>query len=123
MRLICVAAVGICAVATAAVAVAGEGFLIIDAINQAVQTNPGVGEAAANRRATETELRQNQSTLLPQVRVGARAGREWWDFRNTGRTPQGIDTLPGNHAWHNSNDATVFIRQLVFDGFASINEI
>jgi adhesin transport system outer membrane protein len=33
-----------------------EPFSITDAINQAVKTNPGVGEAAANRRATEAEL-------------------------------------------------------------------
>jgi hypothetical protein len=32
-----------------------KAFLINDAISQAVLTNPGVGEASANRRATETE--------------------------------------------------------------------
>ena len=32
-----------------------KAYLINDAISQAVLTNPGVGEAAANRRATETE--------------------------------------------------------------------
>jgi hypothetical protein len=35
-------------------ALAGR-FSINDAISQAVLTNPGVGEASANRRATETE--------------------------------------------------------------------
>src|SRR3954449_4899734 len=53
-----------------------EPFTIVDAINQAVKTNPGVGEAAANRRATEAELRQTQGTLLPQVRLSASAGPE-----------------------------------------------
>jgi hypothetical protein len=42
-----------------------ERFSINDAISQAVLTNPSIGEASANRRATETELRQTQSTLLP----------------------------------------------------------
>src|SRR5215831_2272311 len=37
-----------------------EWFSINDAISQAVLTNPGVGEASANRRATESELRQTQ---------------------------------------------------------------
>ena len=46
-----------------------EQFSIHDAINMAVQTNPGVGEAAANRRATEAEMRQSQGALLPQVRL------------------------------------------------------
>ena len=37
-------------------------FSINDAISQAVLTNPGVGEASANRRATEAEFRQAQGT-------------------------------------------------------------
>src|SRR5438046_2037012 len=51
-----------------------EAFTIVDAINQAVQTNPGVGEAAANRRATDAEFHQSQGTLLPQVRLDASGG-------------------------------------------------
>jgi len=58
---------------------AAEQFSINDALKQAVQTNPGVGEASANRRATESELRQTQSTLLPQVRLEARYGPEKFD--------------------------------------------
>ena len=38
--------------------VRAEWFSINNAISQAVLTNPGVGEASANRRATEAELRQ-----------------------------------------------------------------
>jgi len=53
-----------------------EPFSIRDAINQAVRTNPGVGEASANRRATEAELRQSQGALLPQIRLQADAGPE-----------------------------------------------
>ena len=49
--------------------VSAEPFSINDALKQATLTNPGVGEASANRRATESELRQTQSTLLPQVRL------------------------------------------------------
>src|SRR5262245_64587721 len=49
---------------------------INEALRMAVQTNPTIGEAAANRRATEAELRQVQSTLLPQVRLEASAGPE-----------------------------------------------
>ena len=52
--------------AVARTAFAGDAFTIIDAINQAVTTHPGVGEAAANRRGTEAELRQTQGTLLPR---------------------------------------------------------
>ncbi|HVV43504.1 MAG TPA: TolC family outer membrane protein [Nitrobacter sp.] len=107
----------------AGVAVAGlplaahaQGFTINDALKQAITTNPGVGEAAANRRATESELRQQQGTLLPQVRLESRWGPE--------RFNQDIVPAPaGNGAWLNGRVASVVVRQLLFDGFTSINEI
>ena len=96
----------------------GNAFTITDAIKQAVETNPGVTEAAANRRATEAELRQNQSTLLPQVRLQAEAGPEKLTRFNAVPVP------PGNGEWrNNAREGSVIIRQLVFDGFASLNEI
>lgn len=91
-------------------------FSINDALKQAIATNPGVGEAAANRRATESELRQQQSTLLPQVRLEGRAGPE--------RFNQEVLVPPlGNGQWRNGREVSVVVRQLVFDGFTSINEI
>ena len=99
------------------IALAASAFTIFDAINQAVTTNPGVGEATANRRATEAELRQTQSTLLPQVRLEARAGRNKWDLQNTIVPPLGNDT------WLTSRESSIVVRQLLFDGFTSINEI
>jgi len=93
-----------------------ERFSINDAISQAVLTNPGVGEASANRRATETELRQTQSTLLPQVRLEARVGPE--------RFTQDIIPPPlGNGQWLSGKAGSVVVRQLLFDGFASIHDI
>jgi adhesin transport system outer membrane protein len=94
-----------------------EAFTIVDAISQAVQTNPGVGEAAANRRATDAELRQSQGTLLPQVRLEARAGPE--RFNQQAIVPAPI----GNGDWLPGRSGSVVIRQSLFDGFASINEI
>src|SRR5216683_2028823 len=84
-------------------AVAAEGFSVRDAILQAVQTNPGVGEAAANRRATETELRQVQSTLLPQVRLEARVGPE--EF-----TQDIIPPPTGNGMWLHGREGSVVVR-------------
>ena len=74
-----------------------EKFSINDAISQAVLTNPGVGEASANRRATETELRQAQGTLLPQVRLEARVGPERFD-------QQIVPPPLGNAEWCPSSD-------------------
>ena len=99
-----------------ATAVGNDVFSIRDAIEQAVKTNPGVGEAAANRRATEAELRQQQGTLLPQVRLQADAGPE--------RLRRDINPEPaGNGDWQRGREGSIVVRQLLFDGFTSINEI
>jgi adhesin transport system outer membrane protein len=97
-------------------AMSAEAFSITDAINQAVKTNPGVGEAAANRRATEAELRQSQGTLLPQVRLQASAGPE---MLHQYVTPAPLN----NDTYLRGREASVVIRQTVFDGFASINDV
>ncbi len=91
-------------------------FSIQDAIKQTITTNPGVSEAAANRRATESEMRQVQSTLLPQVRLESRLGKE--------RIDQQIVPAPiGNANWRDSQQYSIVVRQTLFDGFATINEI
>jgi adhesin transport system outer membrane protein len=97
-------------------ALGAEPFTIQDAINQAVKTNPGVGEAAASRRATEAELRQSQGTLLPQVRLDASAGPEM--------LKQYVTPAPANNGrYMRGREASVVVRQLLFDGFSSINEV
>ncbi len=99
-------------------------FSINDALKQAVQTNPGVGEASANRRATESELRQTQSTLLPQVRVEARYGPEKFDQGAPVVTGTALPVpIAGNGAWRNGTQGSVVVRQILFDGFASIHDI
>jgi adhesin transport system outer membrane protein len=114
MQRIFLIAVALCA--GAAAATASDVFTIHDAIDQAVRTNPGVGEAAANRRATEAELRQQQGTLLPQVRLQADAGPE--KLRRD-ITP---DPVP-NGNWLNGREGSIVVRQTLFDGFTSINQI
>src|SRR5450755_3935608 len=89
-------------------AVAAEPFTITDAISYAVRSHPGVGEAAANRRATESEMRQTQSTLLPQVRLEARYGPEKFDQSaavvSSTALPVPID---GNAVWRNGSQESV----------------
>jgi outer membrane protein, adhesin transport system len=96
---------------------AGSPFTIFDAINEAVRSNPTVGEAAANRRATETNLRQSQATLLPQVHLDASTGPEKFNQLDVIPPPQ------GNNQWLNGSTASVVVRQKLFDGLSSINEI
>ena len=102
-----------------------EVFSINDALRQAMQTNPGVGEASANRRATESELRQTQSTLLPQVRIEANYGPEKFD-QNYNGSPPVVGLTPGVNGagpWRNGSQESVVVRQLLFDGFASIHDV
>jgi adhesin transport system outer membrane protein len=95
---------------------AAEPFTVNDAIHQAVHTNPNIGEARANRRATEAELGQSQGVLLPQVRLQATAGPE--------KLKRFINPAPTtNDEWRRGRDASVVVRQLLFDGFASLNQI
>ena len=92
-------------VATVGTEVRAEWFSINNAISQAVLTNPGVGEASANRRATEAELRQTQGTLLPQVRVESRLGPEKFDQQVT---PPPV----GNGKWLPGREVSVVVRQI-----------
>ncbi len=116
MRLV---VIGICAAGCLANgnAAKAEAFTIVDAISQAVQTNPGVGEAAANRRATDAEFHQSQGTLLPQVRLDASGGPQRFNQQDIVPPP------PGNAEWLPARTGSIVIRQTLFDGFASINEI
>jgi outer membrane protein, adhesin transport system len=92
-------------------------FTINDALRMAVQTHPIVGEASANRRATEAELRQTQSTLLPQVRLEAQGGPERLNQRDIS------PPASTNNEWQPGAKASVVARQLLFDGFTSLHEI
>lgn len=100
-----------------------EQFSINDALRQAMQTNPGVGEASANRRATESELRQTQSTLLPQVRIDASYGPEKFD-QSPGFISGNLSVpATGSGPWRNGSQESLVVRQLLFDGFTSIHEV
>jgi adhesin transport system outer membrane protein len=103
---------------------AAETFSINDALREAAKSHPGVGEASANRRATESELRQTQSTLLPQVRIDASWGPEKFD-QSGNIIPGSALPVPtaGQGVWRNGSQESVVVRQLLFDGFASIHDI
>jgi outer membrane protein, adhesin transport system len=117
MRFLLLAGVACCLAAPSAHSQAP--FSVNDAIQQAVRTHPGVGEAAANRRATESELRQVQSTLLPQVRLEYRAGPEKFN-----QALPGTNIAPlGNGQTRWGHESTVVVRQLLFDGLTTVSEI
>ena len=103
---------------------AAEVFSINDALRQAMLTNPAVGEASANRRATQSELRQTQSTLLPQVRIEASYGPEKFDQSAAVLTGSALPIpVVGAGSWRNGSQASVVVRQILFDGFSSIHDV
>src|SRR5690606_28931813 len=66
----------------------------------------------------EAEMRQQQSTLLPQVRLQADYGPEKLTRNDIVPPPA------GDGQWRNdAREGSVIIRQLLFDGFTSLNEI
>lgn len=91
-------------------------FSLEDSIRRAVLTNPAVGEAKANRRATDFELRQSQGGLLPQIRLQTDIGPE--------RNRQFDSPLASQRSadFHAGRQANVSIRQVLFDGFTTVNE-
>src|SRR5437763_2288888 len=101
-----------------------EPFSITDALREAAKSHPGVGEASANRRATEAELRQTQSTLLPQVRIEANYGREKFDQSASVVTGSALP-IPalGTGVWRDGTQQSVVFRQLLFYVFAPIHDI
>lgn len=109
--------VGLVLAALAFVAPASAQTFSLDAaVRRAVTTNPAVGEAAANRRATEFEMRQVQGGLLPQVRLQADIGPE------SRRQYDSLIASQRSGDFVAGRQANVTVRQLIFDGFATINE-
>src|ERR1700692_1448708 len=110
--------------AMSASAAVAHTFSINDALREAAKSNPGVGEASANRRATESELRQTQSTLLPQVRIEASTGPEKFDQSASIVSGSALRVpAAGTGVWRNGTQESVVVRQILFDGFASIHDI
>lgn len=84
------------------------------AIRMAVTSNPRIGEAAANRRAVDHELRQVQGGLLPQIRVQAEYGNE------RSRRAAG-SAIAGTNEWRKAGgEAGIIVNQLLFDGFCHL---
>ncbi len=93
-----------------------QSLSLIQAIRLATSTSPAVGEAQANRRATDFELRQSQGGLLPQVRLQADMGPE----RQRQFDSSVVSLKSGEFV--NGRQANLIVRQVLFDGFQTINE-
>ncbi|MEO0979930.1 MAG: TolC family protein, partial [Pseudomonadota bacterium] len=85
-------------------------------VQEAVSTNPDVLESAANRRARDNEYRRSQGAFLPTLDLSAELGPERLDRPNSFSAEE-------NDEWRFSKEFTVTVQQLLFDGFASVNEV
>ena len=85
-------------------------------VQEAVSTNPDVLESAANRRARDFEYRRAQGAFLPTLDLSAEIGPERLDRPNSFSADE-------NDEWRISKEFTVTVRQLIFDGFTSVNEV
>ena len=57
-----------------------------EAVGTGMQTNPEYGEVAANRRATDEELKQGQALYRPSIDAKAETGWEYTDSPSTRAT-------------------------------------
>jgi adhesin transport system outer membrane protein len=95
---------------------AGTAADLRQVVQEAVSSNPDVLESAANRRARDHEYRRSQGAFLPTLDLSAGLGGERLDRPNS-------FTANENDEWRFSKEFTVTVRQLLFDGFASVNEV
>jgi adhesin transport system outer membrane protein len=87
-----------------------------EAITIALEANPEIGQAIANREAIEFELRQAKGLWLPQLDLEARAGAQNYESPNLAITGGVGGTLP-------RREANLVLQQLFFDGFNRRGEI
>ena len=87
-----------------------------DAVRIAVESNPEIGEAIANREAIEFELRQGRGLYLPRIDLEGSLGGEIRDSRSTHATGD------NDHLFFRK-EGSVVIRQLLFDGFGTDAEV
>ncbi len=87
-----------------------------EAVRSAVHNNPEIKAASASRRASDYRLRQAQGALLPRVDFSADYGAQRVD------KPQSLSPAI-NRKWRNRKEASVTIRQILFDGWYRANDI
>jgi adhesin transport system outer membrane protein len=89
-----------------------------EAVGLAVETNPDIGQARANRQAVDAELAQARGLYLPQVDLEASVGPEWTNDNNTRNSGGDSDT---EYLW--PKQLSVVLQQMLFDGFATDAEV
>lgn len=92
-----------------------QALTLEEAVNYAVQTNPEIGEAIANRRAIDFELEQARALYLPQVNIEGFIGPGFRD------RPDFLDDDTEEILLRRGVSGTVV--QTIFDGFGIDSEV
>lgn len=94
----------------------GAAMTLEDAIRIALEANPEIGEAIANREATEFELKQAKGLFLPQIDLEIRNGVQQ-------QNDPGTRASGDQRHWFNRREGSAIMRQLLFDGFERQGEV
>lgn len=108
--------VAIIATSLAVVSSHASATTLYEAIKIALEANPEIGQAIANREAIEFELRQAKGLWLPQLDFEGRAGAQNYESPNLATTGGQGGTLP-------RREANLVLQQLLFDGFNRRGEV
>lgn len=103
-------------VVAAGLASPASALTLREAVQAAIATYPSLEAAAANRRATEHELRQAEGRKLPRLDVDADIGGERID-RPGGFTPD------VNNRWRLRRETGLTFTHVLFDGWERTNDI
>jgi outer membrane protein, adhesin transport system len=113
------ATVTVCGTAAAlmlAAAAPVSAMTLEESVRHAVQTNPQIGEAIANREATEFELRQARGLYRPRVDLEASGGVRYLDNESRRFTGQDDELLY-------PREVGITLTQKLFDGFGRRGEV
>lgn len=84
-----------------------ESMSLEQSVEKAILSNPDIGARFQDFQSSLEGKNVAKGALLPEINATARAGREW----------------EGGSASWNRRGYTLELRQLVFDGFASLNQV
>ena len=104
------------AIAMATTTFHAQATTLREAVQQAVLTNPKIDAAQANRRANEYSFKQAKGRFLPELELNADIGQQKID------RPEGLGP-DVNDQWQDRRQATISIRQVLFDGWDRANDI
>lgn len=106
----------------AALVLAPPGFAttLEEAVQRALISNPDVGAAASDRRAADEQVRQARAGYFPRADIRTSIGRE---YANTPSTRAGAPPWEDDSTNKNRTDASLTVRQMLFDGFETESDV